>query len=99
MAVLSVMLAILGYFSKFSPNDHTDICLSEQQDFTESTLLLYILRDIRIFRLNILKIRENGHNMHQNGHIWYVLATFVAGTYWPLSEHASCQMDALISPT
>ena len=68
------MLAILGYFSMFSPNDHTDICLSEQQDCTESTLLLYILRDISILRLNILKTRENGHNMHQNGHIWYFLA-------------------------
>ena len=98
MAVLSVILAILGYFSRFSPNDHTDICLSEQQDFTESTLLLYILRDISILRLNILKTRENGHNMHQNGHIWYFLAIFVAGTFRPSSECASCQTDALISP-
>ena len=98
IAILSVMLAILGYFSMFSPNDHTDICLSEQQDCTESTLLLYILRDISILRLNILKTRENGHNMHQNGHIWYFLAIFVAGTFQPLCERAACGRNALVSP-
>ena len=36
--------------------------------------------------------------MNQNGHIWYFLAIFVAGTFWPLSERASCWTDALISP-
>ena len=44
MAILSVMLAILGHFSRFSPDDHLDTCFSDQQDFTESTLVLYILR-------------------------------------------------------
>ena len=44
MAILSVMLAILGHFSRFSPDDHLDICFSDQQDFTESTLVLYILK-------------------------------------------------------
>ena len=36
--------------------------------------------------------------MYQNGHIRYVIAIFVAGTFWPLSERASCQTYALISP-
>ena len=44
MAILSVMLAILGHFLRFSPDDHLDTCFSDQQDFTESTLMLYILR-------------------------------------------------------
>ena len=44
MAILSDMLAILGHFSRFSPDDHLDTCFSDQQDFTESTLMLYILR-------------------------------------------------------
>ena len=44
MAILSVMLAILGHFLRFSPDDHLDTCFSDQQDFTESTLVLYILR-------------------------------------------------------
>ena len=34
MAILSVMLAIMGHFSKFSPDDHLDTCFSDQQDFT-----------------------------------------------------------------
>ena len=42
MAILSVMLAILGHFSRFSPDDHLDMCFSDLQDFTESTLVLYI---------------------------------------------------------
>ena len=44
MAILSVMLAILDNFSWFSPDDHLDTCFSDQQDFMESTLVLYILR-------------------------------------------------------
>ena len=44
MAILSVMLAILGHFSRFSPADHLNTCFSDQQDFMESTLVLYILR-------------------------------------------------------
>ena len=43
MAILSVMLAILDQFSRFSPDDHLDTCFSDQQDFTESTLVLYVL--------------------------------------------------------
>ena len=34
----------IGQFFTFSPDDHLDICLSDQQDFTESTLVLYIQR-------------------------------------------------------
>ena len=64
----------------------------------QNRLWCFIFWDIHIFRLNIQKNRENGHNMHRNGHIWYFLAIFVAGTFWPPSEHASCRMDALISP-
>ena len=44
MAILSDMLAIFGHFFRFSPDDHLDTCFSDQQDFTESTLVLYILR-------------------------------------------------------
>ena len=33
-----------GPFSRFSPDDLLDICLSDQQEFTESTLVLSILR-------------------------------------------------------
>ena len=44
MAILSVMLAILGHFSRFSPDDHLDTCFSDQLDFTESTLVFYTLR-------------------------------------------------------
>ena len=44
MAILSIIMAILGHFPIFSPDDHLDICFSDQQDFTESTLVLYILR-------------------------------------------------------
>ena len=91
------MLAILGHFSRFSPDDHLDICFSGQQNFTESTLLLYILRYL-YFKAQYPENRKNGHNMHQNGHIWYFLAIFIAGTFWPLSVHASWRMDALISP-
>ena len=43
IAILSVMLAIFGHFLRFSPDDHLDTCFSDQQDFTESTLVLYIL--------------------------------------------------------
>ena len=34
MAILSVMMVILGHFSRFSPYDLLDICFSDQQDFT-----------------------------------------------------------------
>ena len=44
MAILSVMLAILVHFSRFLPDDHLDTRFSDQQDFKESTLVLYILR-------------------------------------------------------
>ena len=95
--ISSIIMAILGHFSRFSTDDYLDLCLSDQQEFTESTLVLYCLR-YRILRLNILKNRKNGHNMHENGHIWYFLAIFVGGTFRPLSEHASCLTDALVSP-
>ena len=42
----------------------------------------FIFWGIHILRLNILKNRENGDNMHQNGHIWYFLAIFFC---WSLS--------------
>ena len=38
------MLAILGHFLRVSPDGHLDRCCSDQQDFTKSTLLIYILR-------------------------------------------------------
>ena len=44
MAILSVILAILGHFSSLSPGDHLDTSFSDQQDFTESALMLYIPR-------------------------------------------------------
>ena len=44
MAIISGMLAILGHFSRFSSDDHLEICFSDQQDFTESTLVLYVMR-------------------------------------------------------
>ena len=44
MAILSVMLAIVGHFARFSPEDHLDICFNDQQGFTESILVLYIMR-------------------------------------------------------
>ena len=62
-----------------------------------SPLRCFIFWDIQILKLNSLENRENGHNMHQNGHIWYFLAIFVFGTFFALSEHNLCQMDALIS--
>ena len=34
MAILSVMLAILRPFSRFLPDDHLNICFSDQQGFT-----------------------------------------------------------------
>ena len=30
MAILSVLLAILGHFSRFLPDDHLDTCFSDQ---------------------------------------------------------------------
>ena len=33
-----------GPFLRFSPDDQLDICFSDQRDFTESTLVLYILK-------------------------------------------------------
>ena len=60
-------------------------------------LWCFLFWDIQILRPNILKNRENGHNMHQNGHIWYFLAIFVAGTFQAQPKHNWCQMDALIS--
>ena len=47
----------------------------------QNPLRCFVFWDIRILKLNSLKNRENGHNMHQNGHIWYFLAIFVAGTF------------------
>ena len=44
MAILRIMLAIFGHFSRFSPDNHQDTCFSDQEDFMESTLVLYILR-------------------------------------------------------
>ena len=44
MAILSVMLSILCHFSRVSHDDHLDTCFSDQQDITESVLMLYILR-------------------------------------------------------
>ena len=73
MAILSGKLAILGHFSRFSPDNHLDICFSDQQDFTESTLVFYILKYLD-FMAEYPENRENGHNMYQNGHIWYFLA-------------------------
>ena len=40
-AILSFILAILGHFFRFSPDDLLDICFSDQQDFTDSKLVLY----------------------------------------------------------
>ena len=40
----------------------------------------------KISSLNILKNSNDGHNMHQNGHIWSFLAIFVARTLCPLSR-------------
>ena len=44
MAILSVILAILGHFLSFSLDDHLHTCFSDQQDFTEFTLVLYMPR-------------------------------------------------------
>ena len=44
IVILSVMLAILCLFTGFSPDDHLNICFNDQQDFTGSILMLYILR-------------------------------------------------------
>ena len=98
MAILSGKLAILGHFSRFSPNNHLDTCFNDQQDFTKSTLVLYVLRysDVKA-QYPEEKKRENGHKMHQNGHIRYIIAIFVAGTFRPLSERALGRMD-IISP-
>ena len=63
----------------------------------QNPLRCFVFWDIRILKLNSLKNRENGHNMYQNGHIWYFLAIFVFGTFCALSERNICQMDALIS--
>ena len=46
MAILNVMLSIFGHFSRFSPDNQLDICFSDQQDFTESTLVFYILKHL-----------------------------------------------------
>ena len=64
----------------------------------QNPLRCFVFRDIWILKLNSLKNRENGHNMHQNGHIWYFLAIFVVGSLFALSERYLCQTDALISP-
>ena len=44
MAIVSFMLAFLGQIVRFSPVDHLDIYFCDQQNFRESTLVLYILR-------------------------------------------------------
>ena len=41
MAILSFILAILGHFFRFSPDYLLDICFSDQQDFTDSKLVLF----------------------------------------------------------
>ena len=41
MAILSFILAILGDFFRFSPDYLLDICFSDQQDFTDSKLVLF----------------------------------------------------------
>ena len=68
MAILSIIMNILGHFPIFSPDDHLDICFSDQQDFTESTLVLYILR-YSYLKAQYPENRKNGQDMHQNGHI------------------------------
>ena len=51
-AILCIMIAILGHFSRVSSDDPLDICFSDQQDFTESTLVLYISR-YSVFRPDV----------------------------------------------
>ena len=69
MAILYVIRAILGHFFRFSPDDHLNICFSDKQDFTESTLVLYILRYSNFKAQYPEKKKKKGNNMHQNGHI------------------------------
>ena len=88
LAILSVMLAILGHFLRVLVTNRT----------SWNSLWCFIFLDIRFLRLNILKNRENGHIMHQNGHIRYVIAILVAGTFWLLSKRALFRMGAHISP-
>ena len=98
MAILSVILAILGHFSSFSPDDHLDTCFSDQQDFTESALMLYILR----YSYFKAQYPEKQGKWPLYAPEWPYLVLFghffFAGTFWPLSELASFRTDALISP-
>ena len=70
MAILSVILAISGHFSRFSLDGHLNIRSCDQQDFTESTLVPYIPRHLDFKAQKAEKPRENGHNLHLNGHFW-----------------------------
>ena len=90
------MLAILGYFSRFSPNDHTDICLSEQQDFTESTLLLYIPRYLD-FKAQYPETQGKWPYYVPELPYLVLLGKFVAGTFRHLPACAQCWTGALIS--
>ena len=75
---LSVKLAILGYFSRFSPDSHLNICSCDRQDFTEATLVPYLPRYLDFKAQQAEKPSENGLNLHLNGHFWQFLAIFVA---------------------
>ena len=86
MAILGVMLAILGHFSRFSPDDHLDTCFSDQQDFTESTLVLYIPR-YSIIRLNFFNPPGPEKCRKYNSQKWPFFANLegpicLSGTPW-----------------
>ena len=96
LAILRGMLAIFPGFHLMIIWTHVLVT----NRTLRNPLWYFIFWDIRILRLNILKHRENNHDMQQNGHghIRYVIAIFVAETFQPLSERASSRMDVLISP-
>ena len=94
--IKSILLVILGHFFKFSPDHLLDICLGDNRSLAIS-ILCFIFQNIGILSLTIMKKRENGHYIHQNGHVWYCVAIFVARTFQALPKRNWCLTDALIS--
>ena len=89
MAILSFILAIMGHFFRFSPDNHLNICFNDQQDFTESTLLLYIPRYLD-FKAQYPETQGKCPYYVPELPYLVLLGQFVAGTFWHLSACAQC---------
>ena len=85
-SIKSILLLILGHFFRFSPDHLLDICLGDNRSLAIS-ILCFIFQNIGILSLTIMKKRGNGHYIHQDGHIWYCMAIFVARTFQAVPKH------------